>query len=181
MSRVTPAGHHISGAAESDLAYIAERAADAATRARRTLVGCVAAAGRAVDRFGPGSPAVAVAWQAVAGQARQLARLQDVARDRARAAGVGRDLDDVDRVLARELPKRRFAIGEHVDDVDGLTAVALLGVLVDRDDDGGDLAAGVYQQPVGRIAYVSPGTHATRVTTVPPPRGETCYVLRRTR
>jgi hypothetical protein len=181
MSRVTPAGHRISGAAEPDLAYVAERAASAAARARGTTVALVAAARNVVELAGPGSSAAAIAWAAVASQARALARLQGVASDRARSAGIGRDLDDVDRVLGRELPKRGFAVGEHVVDVDGLTAVALLGVLVDRDDAGGDLAAGVYQQPVGRVAYVSPGRHATRVTTVPPPRGEPYYVLRRTR
>jgi hypothetical protein len=130
MSRVTPAGHHISGAAEPDLAYIAERAAAAARRSDEQLERLVDHARAAEDRFGAGSPATSVSWRGVIIQAAQTATLRDVADDRRRLAGLPADGSLAGSTIV-ELSGRVYAI-DGIGIVAGRAAAALLPVLLGR-------------------------------------------------
>lgn len=133
MSRVTPGGHHISGAVDVDLEYVAERAVAAARRDRGALIQVVEHA-RTVDREAAGSPTAQVAWRTAIVQATHTARLYATAEDRLRTAGFDAGIAAAERLATLARIESRVYTIDGIGVVDGRGAAVLLGVLISRDE-----------------------------------------------
>lgn len=182
MSRVTDSGHHISGAATPDLAYVAERAVAARDRGVEALRRLVAGAREIEGTVGPDSPAVRVAWHAVVAQARHAVALHLVAESRRVQAGLDEPLDQASLAAVRTIEERRFTVGDHATGLPGLAAATLLGILVDEPYAAtliGAYLALVDAPPA--TAYIIVTDEGPLLSAVPPAAGEVYYRVRRTR
>jgi hypothetical protein len=183
VSRVTDSGHHVSGAVDVDLAYVAERARASARRSREQLERLVAHSRAAEARFGAGSPATAISWRGVVVQAAQTARLRAVAEERALVADAPEPAIAVlGRVGLDELERRVFTI-DGIGLVNGRTAVVLLATLLGRDDPvvGGLIAAYLELTDPGSAFYLVDADPLPVAPRDPPDGGGPCYRVGRLR
>jgi hypothetical protein len=183
MTRITDSGHRVSGAADSDLAYIAERAEHGADRARRQLETAIAHA-RDLAATGVAPVAFRLAWHSVVAQAGRLVYRAEYAARRRREAGLDGPEDGGDRMIWERLGVRQFALGDFAPHVDGQTAATLLASLLGTED-ARQIGAYLYVIGTGMTVHYSaddtPDGPTPHAWEAPPPIDVVYYVVMRVR
>lgn len=183
MTRMTDSGHHISGAADSDLTYIAERAEHGADRARRQLETAIAHA-RGLAATGVAPVAFRIAWTTVVVQARRLSDRAAHAARRRREAGLDPAEDAGDALIWQRIGTRRYALGDFAPHVDGQTAATLLASLLGTED-ARQIGAYLYVIGTGATVHYSaddtPDGPTLHAWEAPPAADRIYYVVTRVR